>query len=154
MNTKVHSASKLWIRIYVMMTPSNGNIFCVTGPLCGESPVNSPHWQRPVTRSFDVFFDLPPNKWLSKQSRRRWFETPSRSLWRHRNVTRPNLHQGQFLGGWGLGGGLGGGGGGLGGGGGGGLGGGGEFSCCGGQYICADQNGSTFEVAVSNRVDF
>ena len=23
------------------------------------------------------------NKWLSKQSRRRWFETPSRSLWHH-----------------------------------------------------------------------
>ena len=33
--------------------------------------------QRPVTRSFDVFFDLSLNKWLSKQSR---FETPSRSL--------------------------------------------------------------------------
>ena len=26
------------------------------------------------------------NKQLSKQSRRRWFETPSRSLWRHCNV--------------------------------------------------------------------
>ena len=33
--------------------------------------------QRPVTRSFDVFFDLRLNKRLSKQSRRRWFETPS-----------------------------------------------------------------------------
>ena len=31
---------------------------------------------RPVTRSFDVFFDLRLNKRLSKQSRRRWFETP------------------------------------------------------------------------------
>ena len=29
------------------------------------------------------FLDLPLNKRLSKQSRRRWFETPSRSLWRH-----------------------------------------------------------------------
>ena len=37
--------------------------------------------QRPVMRSFDVFFDLGLNKWLSKQSRCRWFETPSRSLW-------------------------------------------------------------------------
>ena len=35
--------------------------------------------QRPVTRSFNVFFDLRLNKRLSKQSRRRWFET----LWRH-----------------------------------------------------------------------
>ena len=33
--------------------------------------------QRPVTRSFDIFFDLRRNKRLSKQSRRRWFETPS-----------------------------------------------------------------------------
>ena len=41
---------------------------------------------RPVTRSFDVFFDLRLNKRLSEQSRRRWFETPSRSLWRHCNV--------------------------------------------------------------------
>ena len=49
--------------------------------LCeGNSPVPS---ARPVTRSFDVFFDLRLNKRVSKPSRRRWFETPSRSLWRH-----------------------------------------------------------------------
>ena len=41
--------------------------------------------QRPVTWSFDVFFDLCLNKRLSKQSRCRWFETPSHSLWRHCN---------------------------------------------------------------------
>ena len=41
--------------------------------------------QRLVTRSLDVFFDLRPNKRFSKQPRRRWFETPSRSLWRHYN---------------------------------------------------------------------
>ena len=41
--------------------------------------------QRPLTRSFDVFFDLRPNKRLSKQSLRWWFETPSGSLWRHCN---------------------------------------------------------------------
>ena len=40
---------------------------------------------RPVTRSFGVFFDLHLGKLLSKQSRRRWFETPSRSLWRQFN---------------------------------------------------------------------
>ena len=39
--------------------------------------------QRPVTRSFEVFFDLCLNKRLSKQLRRRRFETPSRSLWRY-----------------------------------------------------------------------
>ena len=71
------------------MTSSNGNIFRVTGPLCGEftGPGEFPA-QRPVTRSFDVFFDLRPNKRLSKQSRGWWFETPSWSLWRQCNVGR------------------------------------------------------------------
>ena len=32
-----------------------------------------------------IFFDLRLNKRLSKQSRRRWFETPPRSIWRHFN---------------------------------------------------------------------
>ena len=71
---------------HVMMTSSNGNIFRVTGPLCGEftGPGEFPT-QRPVTRSFDVFFDLRPPKPLSKQLWGWWFETLSRSLWRHRN---------------------------------------------------------------------
>ena len=43
--------------------------------------------QRPLTRRFDVFFDLRLNKRLIKQSRRLWLETQSRSLWRHFNVT-------------------------------------------------------------------
>ena len=42
--------------------------------------------QRPVTRSFDVFFDLYLNKRLSKQSWGWWFETPSRPLWRYCNA--------------------------------------------------------------------
>ena len=46
----------------------------------GEFPT-----QRPVTRSFDVFFDLRLNKPMSKQPWGSWFETLSRSLWRHRN---------------------------------------------------------------------
>ena len=50
-------------------------------PVSGEFPS-----QRPVTRSFDVLFDIGLKKRLSKQLKRRWFETPSRSLWRHRNV--------------------------------------------------------------------
>ena len=69
-----------------MMTSSNGNIFGVTGHLCGEftGPGEFPA-QRPVTRSFDVFFDLSLNKRLSKQSRGWWFETQSHPLWRHCN---------------------------------------------------------------------
>ena len=50
-------------------------------PVPGEFPA-----QRPVTRRFDVFFDLRLNKRLSKQSWGWWFETPSRPLRRHRNV--------------------------------------------------------------------
>ena len=41
--------------------------------------------QRPVTRSFDVFFDLHLHERLSKQSWGWWFETPSRPLWRYNN---------------------------------------------------------------------
>ena len=69
-----------------MMTSSNGNIFRVTGPLCGEftGPGEFPT-QRPVTRSFDFFFDLRLNKRLSKQSSSWWFETPPWSLWRQCN---------------------------------------------------------------------
>ena len=52
----------------------------------GNSPVPSEFpSQRPVTRSFDVFFHLSLNKRLSKQSWGWWFEMPSRSLWRHCN---------------------------------------------------------------------
>ena len=66
------------------MTSANGNIFRVTGPLCGEFSGHGEFpSQRPVTRSFDVFFDLRLDKRLSKQSRRQWFEMPLGSLWRH-----------------------------------------------------------------------
>ena len=64
----------------IFMTSSNGNIFRVTGPICGEIPA-----QRPVTRSFDVFLDLRLNKRLSKHSWGWWSGTPSRSLRRHPN---------------------------------------------------------------------
>ena len=49
--------------------------------------------QRPVTRSFDVFFDLHPNKRLSKQWRGWWFETSSCPLWRLRNECLSSLHK-------------------------------------------------------------
>ena len=48
-------------------------------PVPGEFPA-----QKPVTRSFAVFFDLRLNKRLSKLSCGWWFETQSRLLWRHR----------------------------------------------------------------------
>ena len=77
---------------YTMMTSSNGNIFRVTGPLCGEftGPGEFPT-QRPVTRSFDVYFDLRLNKRLCKQSRSWWFETLLCPLWRHSNEL-PDRH--------------------------------------------------------------
>ena len=69
-----------------MMTSSNGNIFRVTGPLRGEFTGHGEvPTQRPVTRSFDVFFDLRLNKRLSKQPWGWWFEAPSWSLWRQYN---------------------------------------------------------------------
>ena len=43
--------------------------------------------ERPVTRSFDVFFDLHLNKRLSKHSWGWWFETLLRPLWCHCNVS-------------------------------------------------------------------
>ena len=59
--------------------------FALLAICAGNSPVTSEFpTQRPVTRSFDVFFDLRLNIWLSKQSWGWWFETPLRS-WRHCN---------------------------------------------------------------------
>ena len=55
-------------------------------PFTGEFPS-----QRPVARSFDVFFDLRLNKQLNRQSRRWWFETPSRTLWRYSNAQSVQL---------------------------------------------------------------
>ena len=50
----------------------------------GYSPVPGEFLpQRPVTRSFDVFFDLRLNERLSKRAWGWWFETLSRPLWRH-----------------------------------------------------------------------
>ena len=78
--TVPHSTTSAWRPHYVetfsaLLALCEGN-----PPLTGGFPS-----QRPVARSFDVFFDLHLDKRLSKQSIRRWFETPSRSLWRHCN---------------------------------------------------------------------
>ena len=57
--------------------------FCAgNSPVTGEFPS-----QRPVTRSFDAFYDLRRNKRLNKQSWGWWFETPSRLSWRQCNAT-------------------------------------------------------------------
>ena len=66
--------------------------FCAGNSLVtGEFPS-----QRPVTRSFDVFFDLRLYKRLSKQLRFWWVGRPSRSLWHHCNETdvRVNVRDG------------------------------------------------------------
>ena len=75
-----------------MMVSSHGNIFRVTDSLCGEftghrwiihrSSVNSPHngqWREALIFSLIC----ARINGLSKQSWGCWFETPSRSLWRH-----------------------------------------------------------------------
>ena len=68
-----------------MMTSSNGNIFRVTGHLCGEF---TGHRRIIRTKASDAelsCFDLRLNKLLGKQWWGRWLETPSRPLWRHCN---------------------------------------------------------------------
>ena len=76
-----HTKNNPWWR-HQMETFSALLAICAgNSPVPGEFPA-----QRPVTRSFDVFFDLRLNKRLSKQSWGWWFETPSCPLWRHSNA--------------------------------------------------------------------
>ena len=80
------------VSITFMMMSSNGNIFRVTGPLCGEfTGLGEFPTQRPVTRSFDIFFDLRLNKRLNKQAWGWLFETPSWSSWRPCNDDVTNM---------------------------------------------------------------
>ena len=78
--------------LYPIATPSwwrhQMETFSALLAICAEnSPVPDEFpTQRPVTLSFDVFFDLRLNKRLSKQSWGWWFETQLHPLWRHRNV--------------------------------------------------------------------
>ena len=78
--------------VFTMMTSSNGNIFRVTGHLCGE--FTGPRWI-PRTKASDAelwcFLWSARNKRLSKQGWSWWFETLSCSLWRHRNDLSPEL---------------------------------------------------------------
>ena len=71
-----------------MMTSSNGKSFRITGPLCGEF---TGHRWIPLTKAshaelWCLFLSARLYKRLSKQSWGWWFETPSRSLWRHCNA--------------------------------------------------------------------
>ena len=96
-----------------MIAPWHGNDFCTpwwrhqmetfpallalcvrNSPVTGEFPT-----QRPVTRGFDVFFDLRLNRRLSKQTLGWRFETSSRSLWRQCNDTHTviNVYLWRFL---------------------------------------------------------
>ena len=71
---------KTWWRHQMEIFSALLAICAGNSPVPGEFPT-----QRPVTRSFDVFFDLRPSKRLSKQSWGWWFETQSFPLWRHCN---------------------------------------------------------------------
>ena len=82
-----HTPTVSWWR-HQMETFSALLAICVgNSPVPGEFPA-----QRPVTRSFDAFFDLHPNKRLSEQMWGWWFETLSHSLWRHCNDTPTVSH--------------------------------------------------------------
>ena len=72
----IHEDVIKWKRFSASLVLCAGN-----SPVTGEFPS-----QRPVTQSFDVFFDL-----RLKQSWGWWFETPLRSLWRHCNVRPPGI---------------------------------------------------------------
>ena len=72
---RLHDDVIKWKHFSALLAICAGN-----SPVPGEFPT-----QRPVTRSFDVFFDLRPNKRLSKQWWGWWFETQSCPLWRHYN---------------------------------------------------------------------
>ena len=89
-----HVITRPWWR-HQMETFSALLVICAgNSPVPGEFPSH-----RPVTRSFDVFFDLRLNKRLSKQWWGWWFETLSHPLWRHRNASNWPYwgHQGPYL---------------------------------------------------------
>ena len=101
MKTIVFHAVTLWLNLscrlvtgrydateHTMMMSSNGNIFRVTGHLCGK--FTGHRWilrTKTSDASFYVFFNLHLNKQLSKQWWGWWFETPSHPLWRHCNAS-------------------------------------------------------------------
>ena len=81
---KIH---KTWWRQQMETFSALLAICAGNSPVTGEFPA-----QKPVTRSFDVFFDLRLNKRLSKQWWGWWYETPSRLLWSHCNDDEQERH--------------------------------------------------------------
>ena len=78
--SKYTSSTSAWWR-HQMETYSALLAICAgNSPVSGEFPA-----QRPVTQSFDIFFDLRLNKRLIKQSWGWSFETLSWPLWRQCN---------------------------------------------------------------------
>ena len=75
--------SRLWWRHQMETFSALLAIYAGNSQVTGEYPA-----QRPLTHSFDIFFDLRLNKRLSKQSWGWWFETPSCPLWPHCNDAR------------------------------------------------------------------
>ena len=74
---------------------SNRYIFALLAFCAGNAPVTGEFpTQRPMTRGFNIFFDLC----LSKQSWDWWFETASHSLWRHCNGSRNIMESAQKVG--------------------------------------------------------
>ena len=89
LDVHVHNAQGqcIWWRHQMETFPALLAICEGNSPVTGEFPS-----QRPVTWSFDVFFDLRLNKRVSKRSWDWWFETPSCILWRHCNDTCTRLN--------------------------------------------------------------
>ena len=77
LNVQVRDMSISWWHHQMETLSALPAICSGNSPVTGEFPA-----QRPATRSFDVFFDLRPNKRLSKQWWGWWFETPLWPLWR------------------------------------------------------------------------
>ena len=93
----IHNITKLWLPGLMSFKWQKGSPLMMTwwrhqmetfsallAHCAGNSPVTGEFpSQRPVTPSFDIFFNLRLKKRLSKQSWGWLFETQSRPLWRH-----------------------------------------------------------------------
>ena len=85
---------------FLMMTSSNGNIFRVTGLLCGKfTGTGEFHAERPVIRSFISLICAWINSWVNtsaagdlRRNRAHYDVTQSRPLWRHCNMMYYLVH--------------------------------------------------------------
>ena len=82
LGNKVH---RTWWRHQMETFSALLALYAGNSPIASEFPA-----QIPVTRNFDVFFDLRLNERLSKQSWGWWSETPPWSLWRQCNDLNRN----------------------------------------------------------------